>query len=527
MISIEKLIHQLSQCKDSQITLPVENDNPNSKFVQKTAVEIRKMEIEMMNVKDLGEDISRYTNCTMDSDFALGNEKKKSDNSNNFSNAVTIPAKSLIVYIENECSSLPEILSGIFNVLKLGSCVSSTKSSKISGNDWYIYGVKNPDSFYKSFMLLCKVDFIIKNKTEKKNDIVTFKREMALQYENFYKTLNYRKLRFSRNTMVHNLTDEDNYTDIDIFQYISDYTKTNLIILDIINMKYIDIKFTYNNLVDEYTNKYKDNYVTIIKYSNNTYLPLMNTNGTHGLPIEFLNIIKSDFEKMQFKGYKDDDLDRSISENVTNNNIQPLVISENLLNSYTADKTNMVIEDMVGMEDMGEMVEIEEEESTPNNGSILTKDQLKSLEFIAPKYDIEKRLMGTNPVDLNTLMSKIPVVVAKEVEPPKNSNRKLPTKKIEIVQPSLINEKIIDLEEILNIQPKTSGGNNDSSDSKTKDKNNKTDPDDTLKPIGKYTLLELQMLAKLHKIPTQKQGKGTKMINKTKDEIYGELVEKF
>ena len=48
---------------------------------------------------------------------------------------------------------------------------------------------------------------------------------------------------FSRTNMVSNLTNVDNYTDYDIFQYIADYTKNNFIMLDIITSKYIDIKY--------------------------------------------------------------------------------------------------------------------------------------------------------------------------------------------------------------------------------------------------------------------------------------------
>ena len=68
---------------------------------------------------------------------------------------------------------MPEIILEVF------------KQAKLDNSDWYIYGLKNPESFYKSFLLLSKLDFIIKNKTEKKNDVATFKREMALQYETF------------------------------------------------------------------------------------------------------------------------------------------------------------------------------------------------------------------------------------------------------------------------------------------------------------------------------------------------------
>jgi len=241
MISIDKLVQQLSQCKDTSITLSNFND---SIFVQKNAIDIKKYELELLNnnFEQLNE-----ANYTMDSEIekqllesSIQNHNIKSESSRNDSsrndssrndssrndskyenrntNHESIPSKSLIIYTENETANIPEIIIKLLvPVFKL--------------NDLYIYGVKNPESFYKSFLLLTKVDFIIKNKTEKKNDVATIKREMAMQYENFYKTLNYRKMRFPRNDMVNNLTNKDNYVEFDVLQFISDYNKVNFIMI--------------------------------------------------------------------------------------------------------------------------------------------------------------------------------------------------------------------------------------------------------------------------------------------------------
>jgi hypothetical protein len=57
------------------------------------------------------------------------------------------------------------------------------------------------------------------------------------------------------------------------------------------------------------------------------------------------------------------------------------------------------------------------------------------------------------------------------------------------------------------------------------EKSDKSDIDE-LKPIGKYNLVELQMLARFHKIDTQKEGSSGKKINKTKGEMYEEILEK-
>jgi hypothetical protein len=182
MISIDKIIQHLQQCKDTSITLP----KPNSKYVQKNAVEIRKDELELLNTNfnQLNE-----ANYTMDSEFDKLNKEcenvknsvenlPKTNNQKNICNEI-IPHKSLIVYNENEIAQLPESILQLFNYF----------DPIVNVNLLYLYGVKNPDSFYKSFLFLYKVDFIIKNNTEKKNEVATFKREMAIHYETFYKNL--------------------------------------------------------------------------------------------------------------------------------------------------------------------------------------------------------------------------------------------------------------------------------------------------------------------------------------------------
>ena len=48
-----------------------------------------------------------------------------------------------------------------------------------------------------------------------------------------------------------------------------------------------------------------------------------------------------------------------------------------------------------------------------------------------------------------------------------------------------------------------------------------------LKPIKAYNLQDLQMLARVHKIDTQKEGKAGKKVNKTKEEMYSEIKDKL
>ena len=515
MISIEKIIQQLQQCRDTSITLPQSN---NCKYIQKTAIDIRKDELELLNTnfEQLNE-----ANYTMDSEFEKLNKENETIKhttehlqKNNIKE--TIQAKSLIIYNENEATNIPEILLNLINEYNKHENKNS-ENNFLDSENIYIYGFKNPDSFYKSFLLLSKVDFIIKNKVDQKNEVSTFKREMAVQYETFYKTLNYRKLKFSRNNMVSNLTNTDNYNDYDIFQYISDYTKNNFIILDIITEKYIDIKYSENTIINnDNTNNSinhnnNNNYFIIIKYSNNTYLPLMNNSGEHYFNGNILNYIIKTYERLvfsKFKEAKDVTIDietttQTINKNDDSSKIDNIDDVDNIMEKYSTfnieeafnnsiklqnensiiNKNNPIshiFEDMIHQDTNQEFNHIEEIEDKPMS-NISTKKNVEKIE------KIENIVEPTD--DLQDLMIKIPMSKGSKIKTKSNK----------------INNTSVSVET----------------------KSNITYEKEELLPIGKYNLLDLQRLSLLHKIDTQKMGTMGRKINKLKAELYSEITEKY
>ena len=551
MISIDKLVQQLQQCKDTSITLPSTTD---FKFIQNTALDIRKSELELLNnnFEQLNE-----ANYTMDGEIEKLNNNLQSGkeinsnsgsgsgsnnhNTHNNSDNVIIPNKSLIIYMENETANIPEIL------------IKLLPYELFNPNEWYIYGVKNPESFYKSFLLLSKVDFIIKNKTEKKNEVATFKREMALQYETLYKSLNYRKLRFPRNEMVNNLTNIDNYTEYDVLQYISDYSKVNYIILDIINEKYIDIKYNNNNNIYYSTSETNTisniEFAIIIKYASNTYLPLMNSNGKHGFNKSILTIISKHFERIvqnKFKEPKDlntedfetsedteidlenpvqkqleinpsyniEDIYNANANTNTNTNVYGLQNNidnntsnnESLINSPNVNNNNTI--DSI----INNITDIEEQEEEPMGlktnitTTSTTVPTVKNEKFFGNSYGYNKNYDNTKIYDnakkcndIESLLSRVPMSC--DIKPKK-------TKK-----DIAIEEKLAKNAEI----------------KKAQDVNNTTTNSDKeeLKPLAKYNLVDLQILAKLYKIDTQKMGNCDKKINKLKGELYEEIKKKM
>ena len=505
MISIDKLVQQLQQCKDTSIKLPSTNE---SIFIQKTAVEIRKYELEMLNnnFKQLNE-----ANYTMDSELIQQSIVPNASSNTAFSNTdkkdyiqETIPSKSLIIYMENETANIPEIL------LKL-------LPYYFKENEWYIYGVKNPESFYKSFLLLYKVDFIIKNKTEKKNDVATFKREMAMQYENFYKVLNYRKLHFPRNEMVHNLTSVDNYTEFDMFQFIADYSKINFIILDIITEKYIDVLYTDNTLNTSFSSNIKNNeYVIIIKYAASTYLPLMNSNGIHGFnATSIISIISKNFERMVFNKYKEPRY--CIDYNKTETPLEtPLDTIGSICEDYSFMTRMIDINKLIDVTNITmpveDMIDIIEQEDEPLGNTITTIDTKTFIKVIKNNRITDSSLPKQEAIiqkvnDLELILLKVPMA---------SDNKPKKTKQAIAIEAKEAKIELVKNSKIVNKNNKPITNNIDTNLE-----------DESLKIISKYNLLDLQRMAKLHKIDTQKMGTCGKKINKLKAELYEDIQKKM
>jgi hypothetical protein len=573
MISIEKLMQNLTQCKDTNILLPSMNDDENNKFIQKTAIDIRKEELELLDTVITQLNEANYTMDNEIKDLQSNNRLQPNidtriNRENQNDNLGVVPSKSLIVYTENETAPLPEIILNLFNLAGL------------SVDDWYIYGVKNPESIYKSFMLLTKMDFIIKNKNEKKNEVATFKREMAIQYETFYKTLEYRKLRFPHFEMVHKLTDIDNYAEYDAIKYMVDYSMTNIIILDIVNEKYLDIKYTNHNLHQNINYTNSNEYVIIIKYANNTYLPLMNSNIGHKFNSSILEIINKHFERIVIEKYKELNtinnsnenpieipIEIPIIDNIIEYGIEDAILEDNIITNplefnepgdiLNCDTVSVFYNNIISSKideiknyepiiktgtltfAIEDMIDIEEQEDTLSN---TTQPKLEIIQQQINNNNTKnnnntnnfqekniKKIVINEPIQPSILVNHLDSQSSQSIDAFTDLMNKIPMKgKTKVIINSKEKElnpknNLTTLETLLNTVSTSSIANTKSIIINSNNNNNKEE----LKPIGKYNLLELQMLAKLYKIDTRKQGSAGKMINKTKQEIYDEIQKKI
>ena len=134
--------------------------------------------------------------------------------------------------------------------------------------------------------------------------LLTFKKEMAIKLDYYYKTLKYKNYKINKTELVQNIMNQDNYTNYDFYLFVADYCKINMVILDIINYKYLYINYHNNNLLPTNNNKNPDKNHIIVKYTNNIFLPIMSSNGTHEFNIDLLDVIKSQFELDTYK-YKE------------------------------------------------------------------------------------------------------------------------------------------------------------------------------------------------------------------------------
>jgi hypothetical protein len=273
MISINKLVDTLLSFHEKTMTLPY-----SATYTQKTAYDIRRKELEVLydeRENKTSQAIKAVCDYTMSKDFGNKplnvNANVKSSNANANSNANTESNVSSLSYMENQIIDIPKELNGMLS------------SSNMSVNDWYIYGIKNPNGFFKSILMLNNPDYILRTNSDKNNTSLTLKREIAIQLDTLYKQYKYQQWNFKKLDMVNQLLNETciNYA---LIIATSDYIKKSIIILDISKREY-----------QVYQDCNSSEWYLIIKDGQN-YLPMMNSTGVHTISEALIKNIKNNYD---------------------------------------------------------------------------------------------------------------------------------------------------------------------------------------------------------------------------------------
>jgi hypothetical protein len=433
MISIDHLCKTLLTCKDLPVNINKINNLSGDKFIQKDSIQIQ---LDKLNIIEKEQHKFDYdTSSKSINDIIIPTIK----NIIKDTNEIIIPSRALLNYQENNIiTNLPSILLDAFQKIP-------------ELNNWTLYGFKNPESFTKSILILHKADFIIKGRYDRMSTVYTFKKEMGLHLPKYFKKIDYKEMKFKQSEMMKLLLSKEHHHSYDFMVFCADYCQINLLIIDILNNSFCEIK---HKLLDHSNESLPDynNYFIIIKYINNTFLPLLSKT-SHKISSSNIEKIKQNFE----------DESKMANINYIPRKYQNLV--EHDIKKTNTSKTS----------------------NTSNTSFIQTfEDDLAPIEITEPlinmsKYDIELP-------DIYNL--------------PKNTK----TQQLED-----LNSKIdFDSEQPINHSISSTLSNNVD---KIKS---------SLKLISSYSLNDLQCLANKFGIEIKKNGK-TKIVNKTKKELYDEL----
>ena len=252
---------------------------PNSStFSQPTYYDIKKIELtyqkklqeKLESHSPFNEIVSGQKNSLQDTYQSMEkvNENQQDEKNKRYLDQPDIDYESYIQFSENEKMKVPAILCNVFgNTLNTEQC--------------YLYGHKNPDSFYKSILHLKEPDFIIKNKYEANQSILRIKKEVAFDFRNYCKKYKYNFISFekslSQDKTISNLLNKESYVDSIIIQAFCNYIKNNIIIFNIVNKTFQVYYHKWET--SNYQNSDYETYL-IIDYKG-SYLPCLYVNNKH------------------------------------------------------------------------------------------------------------------------------------------------------------------------------------------------------------------------------------------------------
>lgn len=268
MINLEKLINVLGNFKGRTCNIPDGN-----KFTQRTSYQMKVSELEKLvdnDMSELEEYVDRTMNITSQKNNRSKNQYERIKNDIN----ITSFENNSIIFTDGEILNIPHILEPIFQDL-----------NKV---DYYLYGIKNNESFYNSLVLLTQKDYIIKTKSEKSGSVTSFRRELELKLEINFANFDYKELRLNKADLI-SLLNIGREVNSGIKLVASDFIKENVCVININTKSYH--YFEAFDLIDD-----NMDFLIIIQI-NDYYIPIMNTDGKHTFQQNVLTYINQNFEK--------------------------------------------------------------------------------------------------------------------------------------------------------------------------------------------------------------------------------------
>ena len=164
---------------------------------------------------ELANQYGAHTLKVADPGSVLGSEKLAT---------ATIDYDTYLNYQENELVAAPPAIMDVVNGIAPTQRV-------------FLYGLKNPESFYKAVLVASRPDFITKTKQNRVNDIFTFKREIGISVRDPARAKEYIRMTdpaFNPDTITGNLVDKETYVDDALAQATCDFVGRSLVVFDLV-----------------------------------------------------------------------------------------------------------------------------------------------------------------------------------------------------------------------------------------------------------------------------------------------------
>lgn len=190
--------------------------------------------------------------------------KNKAETKNIEEKSLNLENKKIYVCRENQVRDIPPILNNVFDNHKR----------------LYLLGVPMKNSFIHSIHNIMDNEFLLKGPIQKEKTLDEFRNSVVLEIDTLFKKFNYGQKKFKKSNIRDNLLSSKVFLPQTI-NLVCDYFDICLLI--------IDAESHLFSLGNDY-NKEK-NFIVMIR-KNNTYQPILNTDGTHTFSSEIIDKIE-------------------------------------------------------------------------------------------------------------------------------------------------------------------------------------------------------------------------------------------